>query len=1049
MVKYCWLLAVAFFSGISLYAQSPDRFAEIGNKIPATRTQLLKERIPGPLPDIHLPILEAWAKGFSPMDRLDTPEELKLVLKSFRKQYEPFLRQLAPVMEEKRERIILTNFNWREETPADQKDFPSVLSGKGEWKKVQVPHYGPPLGKATTYYQTDFVVSPSMIEKGAVFLSFKAVDYKAHVFVNGAYIGSHEGAFAPFEFEVTAYIKAGRNALLVKVENDYPMLGHVGEDGRKLDGDKVYAATGLGYDDPELGWHHCPPGMGIWQEVAVEARATLHVHDIFVRPIADSDTAEIWLEINNTLLDNKELTVRHSLYGQNFPATIYTGALYKPATVHVPGVGDLVKPTDWEKKELKMGKGMNFLKFRIIIPGSKRWHPDHPWLYQLQIELLDLNGRVVDAMKQHFGIRSFRMDTVSYPKGAMYLNGAFTRLRGANTMGAFMQSVIRKDWDQLVDDILLAKIANMNYIRMTQFPVQPEVYDYCDMLGMMTQSDLPLFGMLRRNKWAECIRQVEELERLVRSHPANIMVSYINERFPNGEGNPHRHFSEYEEFAGFFRAADEAVRLANPDRVIKAGDGDYDPPSPGLPDNHVYNGWYNGHGLGLGEMYKGYWLPVKPGWLYACGEFGSEGLDFYNTMREYYPKKWLPENAEAEKNWTPNVISMAQSYRFHYMWFNRQHSVKDWIRVSQDHQAKITRLTTESFRRNNDLVSFAIHLFIDAWPAGWMKSIMDVKRQPKPAYFEYAHALAPLAVSLRSDRRQFFSGDTIAVEAWIANDRNTVPQQATLRYQWEQNGKVLSVGQAPANILANRSRFQGYIQLVAPKTSKRMPLLLRLQLVYDKGLPVHETDFDAEVFPAPSKPTGKAWIAGNAKGVAHSIAEQLELSITEDMMEASVLLIDHLPAYHDLQGQIDSLVKQGKTAVVLQPGAGSFQIAGDSVTVSKTTMGQYYFVAPSLEHAAMKGFRPDDFKFWYNGNKGVFSPILGEMSVIKGWTSLAATGQTGWVGANDYANAAAEKKLGNGVFRINHVQLDGRVKYNPVARQFALELFNLQGKTNN
>jgi beta-galactosidase/beta-glucuronidase len=92
-----------------------------------------------------------------------------------------------------------------------------------------------------------------------------------------------------------------------------------------------------------------------------------------------------------------------------------------------------------------------------------------------------------------------------------------------------------------VDDILLAKLTHMNFIRMTQLPVQPEVYEYCDKLGLLTQTDLPLFGVLRRNQWMEAVRQAEEMERLVRRHPCNVLVTYINERFPNGEGNPQRH----------------------------------------------------------------------------------------------------------------------------------------------------------------------------------------------------------------------------------------------------------------------------------------------------------------------------------------------------------------------------------------------------------------------------------------------------------------------------------------------------------------------------
>ena len=47
------------------------------------------------------------------------------------------------------------------------------------------------------------------------------------------------------------------------------------------------------------------------------------------------------------------------------------------------------------------------------------------------------------------------------------------------------------------------------------------------------------------------------------------------------------------------------MRVLNPDRVIKHVDGDYDPPSDTLPDNHCYCGWYNGHGLELGKLHRG------------------------------------------------------------------------------------------------------------------------------------------------------------------------------------------------------------------------------------------------------------------------------------------------------------------------------------------------------------------------------------------------------------------------------------------------------------
>ena len=61
--------------------------------------------------------------------------------------------------------------------------------------------------------------------------------------------------------------------------------------------------------------------------------------------------------------------------------------------------------------------------------------------------------------------------------------------------------------------------------------------------------------------------------------------------------------------------------------------------------------------------------------------------------------------------------------------------MKEWIEATQAHQAFSAKIMTECFRRDPKMISTAIHLFIDAWPAGWMKSIMDCERNPKPAYF--------------------------------------------------------------------------------------------------------------------------------------------------------------------------------------------------------------------------------------------------------------------------------------------------------------------------
>ena len=221
-----------------------------------------------------------------------------------------------------------------------------------------------------------------------------------------------------------------------------------------------------------------------------------------------------------------------------------------------------------------------------------------PYLYQMQVSVCSDNG-ICDCAKTQFGIRKFVQDVESSPKGMFYLNDRKIRLRGANTMGFEQQDVLRNDIDQLIDDILLAKLCNMNFLRLTQRPVQDEIYEYCDKLGLMTQTDLPLFGCMRRTRFCEGIRQVEEMERMIRNHPCNVIVSYINEPFPNANNEPHRHLTR-PELEEFFKACDIVVKFTNPDRVIKHVDGDYDPPTSSMPDNHCYPMWYNGHGIDIG-----------------------------------------------------------------------------------------------------------------------------------------------------------------------------------------------------------------------------------------------------------------------------------------------------------------------------------------------------------------------------------------------------------------------------------------------------------------
>ncbi len=256
------------------------------------------------------------------------------------------------------------------------------MTGGGDWERVAIPHYGGPLGRAVTYYRTTFDAPESMFAAGSLFVCFKGVDYKAHVFLNGHYTGSHEGFFAPFEFDITGFARVGSNTLLVRVENDAICMGNGswGEDGHLYDGDKIYAATGPGYDEPLIGWHHCPPGMGIYQRVFVEARSKVFISDIFVRPVLDENRAEAWVEVYNRDKLRQDVRLKLSVYGQNFKASVVRDKPCDP-----PG---------------PVGPGVNYFRLAFDVPNPRIWDLDCPWLYQAQVRLLDADGGALDCAAQ-------------------------------------------------------------------------------------------------------------------------------------------------------------------------------------------------------------------------------------------------------------------------------------------------------------------------------------------------------------------------------------------------------------------------------------------------------------------------------------------------------------------------------------------------------------------------------------------------------------------------------------------------------------------------
>lgn len=899
------LLLIALFYSLFISGQEDkkDFYTDIAGHEQAQASHRTLEAIPEfVLPrNKTLPISRGGKYYFNPSHKIENKAQVNKALLDLKKQYSPFLKNFAPKFTSARQEIRITKMQFKYEDKSDTNNFNDLVEGKGDWKDITIPYYHGPQGISTAWYRVELDIPKEMIDSPSLVMHFNGSDYYTNAFINGFHVGYHEGMLDEFEFNIKKYAKVGKNIILIKLENDYSLLGNEGYPRHW--GNKLSASNCPGWDDPFSGWSCCPTGYGLYQDLYIVAKSKPYIADIFCRPIIKDKQVEVWSEIDLTegnLANN--FVLEYNLYGQNFKSTILKG---KKDTIRVEG-------------------GRVLYKTLISIPETKykEWNPKSPWLYQLQVSLYSMKDqtKLMDNYKVQFGMREFKIDKNSKPKGRMYLNNKEVRLRGANTMGFLQKSVMKHDWDRLIDDLLLAKLTNMNFIRTTQRIMPKEVYEYADKLGMMMQADLPLFAYINQKQYTEILKQAGNIERLLRNHPSNIMLTYVNE--PMAEVKAHA--ISRKAYENLFDALDIVVHNENPDRAIKYVDGDYQAPSNGYPDNHCYNIWYDGHAIALDSLDRGAWLPVSKGWMYGCGEFGAEGLDPVSLMKKHYPKEWLKK--EKDGSWSPKYMhgkyQGEQTYGKHWRWFETEHTMKGWVKASQEHQEWGVSKVTKAYRRMPRMNSFAVHLFIDAWPNGWMKAIIDSERTPKKAWYAYRDALSPLAIQLFTERTNFFEKENGKVQVWICNDTHKVPS-ATMKYYISKNNKIIYSGTQKAVIptIKEGSKYQGILDFKMPKVKQGEKVTVHIALINDQtNQIIHDDKIELKVYPKIQlKRKPNTYLIGESKEsiyLSKKIGKTRLKSLDQVEAEDIIIISDSTLTKTEFE-KINEVVKNGAKAIVM------------------------------------------------------------------------------------------------------------------------------------
>jgi hypothetical protein len=627
-------------------------------------------------------------------------------------------------------------------------------------------------------------------------LRFGAVDYLADVYVNGQKVGTHEGGYTPFEFDITSLLRAGENQIAVRVVDP---------------GTKPDVVEGINYAEIPHGkqsWY--VQTSGLWQSVEIQIRPRLHLGSVHVLAAANGDF-KITVPIMGTA----------------------SGAQPGGPTNVSVEVRDSAGKAVWQATRALSGPQAN-AEFTGKIANPRVWSPADPALYTLRASLS--SG---DSRDYPFGFRTFETRG-----GKFYLNGAPIYLRGALDQDFYPETIYTPpSLDYIKDEMQKAKALGLNLLRCHIKAPDPRYLQAADEVGILVWYEIPNWDKLTDNSKRRGMETLRGMAERDWNHPCLVIVSLINESWGIN-------LKEAADRQWLKQAYQEAKKIV-PGWLVDDNSACYDNfhMATDIADYHTYSAIPD-HAGDFDRFVAD--LAQRPGWLFSpygdasprgdeplvLSEFGNWGLPRIPRDKPW----WFPRHSGGNEITNPEGIEQRYADYQYPALFPALDALTD---ATEWHEYASLKYEIESLRSHPEIQGYVITEFTDVnWESN---GLLDVWRNPKA----FAGSLGKLqrddALALRAEKRNYSPGEKVTVMVSLSHYSQEALHGGSLA--WKVEGTSLAGTLSLSSLSEGSVAPLGKIEFAAPTSTAAAKKALQVEVVSD-GKNLAENTLPFYVYPA-------------------------------------------------------------------------------------------------------------------------------------------------------------------------------------------------------